>query len=416
MSHSLKKTIENQSMSQSAENESNPVIEVKDDSPELTAYGSFDTMGLPINLLRGIYSVGFTQPSRIQTLAIVPFMQKRDILAQAQSGTGKTGTFAIGSLARVDPSRTVPQVLIISPTRELSTQIADVYTGLGSYMNIRTLIAVGGSARNDNVAELRKGVHVVVGTPGRIYDLATKGLLSFRDLSSFILDEADEMLQERFAEQIREIVKIGLPRTCVVGLFSATMPPEVLEIANLLLQKPVRIVLPPEEVTLEGIKQYYVPLDKDEWKLEVLCDIYEGLSIKQALIYCNTRERAEWLYTNMTKRDFTVSLIHGDMDAQARGDRMLEFRKGATRVMISTDLLSRGIDVQQISSVINYDIPSLTSKETYIHRIGRSGRFGRKGVAISLVTPTEYRNLKQISEIYQFVIEELPSNLALVMS
>jgi translation initiation factor 4A len=194
------------------------------------------------------------------------------------------------------------------------------------------------------------------------------------------------------------------------------MPPEVLEIANLLLQKPVRIVLPPEEVTLEGIKQYYVPLDKDEWKLEVLCDIYEGLSIKQALIYCNTRERAEWLYTNMTKRDFTVSLIHGDMDAQARGDRMLEFRKGATRVMISTDLLSRGIDVQQISSVINYDIPSLTSKETYIHRIGRSGRFGRKGVAISLVTPTEYRNLKQISEIYQFVIEELPSNLALVMS
>ena len=416
MSHSLKKTIENQSMSQSAENESNPVIEVKDESSTLTAYSSFDTMGLPINLLRGIYSVGFTQPSRIQTLAIVPFMQKRDILAQAQSGTGKTGTFAIGSLARVDPTRNVPQVLIISPTRELSTQIADVYTGLGSYMNIRTLIAVGGSARNDNVAELRKGVHVVVGTPGRIYDLATKGLLSFRDLSSFILDEADEMLQERFAEQIREIVKIGLPRTCVVGLFSATMPPEVLEIANLLLQKPVRIVLPPEEVTLEGIKQYYVPLDKDEWKLEVLCDIYEGLSIKQALIYCNTRERAEWLYTNMTKRDFTVSLIHGDMDAQARGDRMLEFRKGATRVMISTDLLSRGIDVQQVSSVINYDIPSLTSKETYIHRIGRSGRFGRKGVAISLVTPTEYRNLKQISEIYQFVIEELPSNLALVMS
>jgi translation initiation factor 4A len=223
------------------------------------------------------------------------------------------------------------------------------------------------------------------------------------------------MLQERFAEQIREIIKIGLPKTCAVGLFSATMPPEVLEIAGMLLQDPVRIVLEPENVTLEGIQQYYVPLEKDEWKLEVLCDIYEGLSIKQSLIYCNTRDRAEMLYANMIKRDFTVSLIHGDMDPATRADRMREFRVGSTRVMISTDLLSRGIDVQQVSSVINYDIPSLNSKETYIHRIGRSGRFGRKGTAISLVTPTEHRNLKQISEIYKFSIEELPSDLSKVL-
>jgi translation initiation factor 4A len=224
------------------------------------------------------------------------------------------------------------------------------------------------------------------------------------------------MLQERFAEQIREIVKIGLPSKCAVGLFSATMPPEVLEIVNLLLKNPIRIVLQPEQVTLEGINQYYVPLEKDEWKLEVLCDIYEGLSIKQSLIYCNTRERAEWLYTNMIKRDFTVSLIHGDMEPATRADRMHEFRKGSTRVMISTDLLSRGIDVQQVSSVINYDIPSLASKETYIHRIGRSGRFGRKGTAISLVTPVEFRNLKQISEIYRFTLQELPSDLSKVLT
>jgi translation initiation factor 4A len=315
----------------------------------------------------------------------------------------------------VNPELLAPQVLIISPTRELSKQIADVYSGIGSFMGIKVLLAVGGSARNENTSDLRRGVHVVVGTPGRIYDLAIKQNLSFRNLTSFILDEADEMLQERFAEQIREIIKIGLPKTCAVGLFSATMPPEVLEIAGMLLQDPVRIVLEPENVTLEGIQQYYVPLEKDEWKLEVLCDIYEGLSIKQSLIYCNTRDRAEMLYANMIKRDFTVSLIHGDMDPATRADRMREFRVGSTRVMISTDLLSRGIDVQQVSSVINYDIPSLNSKETYVHRIGRSGRFGRKGTAISLVTPAEHRNLKQISEIYKFSIEELPSDLSKVL-
>jgi translation initiation factor 4A len=416
MSHNLKNGTEMNTMSDSAIRETKEgVISVEDQSATLTAYKSFDDMGLPMNLLRGIYSFGFTQPSRIQTLAVKPFSERRDILAQAQSGTGKTGTFVMGSLARVDPTMVVPQVLIISPTRELSTQIASVFTGIGAFMNIKVLLAVGGSARNENTADLRRGVHVVVGTPGRIYDLAIKQNLSFKNLSSFILDEADEMLQDRFAEQIREIVRLGLPKTCAVGLFSATMPPEVLEIAGMLLQDPIRIVLQPEQVTLEGIQQYYVPLEKDEWKLEVLCDIYEGLSIKQSLIYCNTRDRAEMLYANMIKRDFTVSLIHGDMDPATRADRMREFRSGSTRVMISTDLLSRGIDVQQVSSVINYDIPSLNSKETYIHRIGRSGRFGRKGVAISLVTPTEHRNLKQISEIYQFQIEELPSDLSRVL-
>ena len=417
MSHNLKNASEMNTMSGSAIRETKEgVIAAEDQSASLTVYKSFDDMGLPMDLLRGIYSIGFTQPSKIQTLAVVPFAQRRDILAQAQSGTGKTGTFVIGSLARVDPAVLAPQILIISPTRELSKQIADVYSGIGSFMGIKVLLAVGGSARNENTSELRRGVHVVVGTPGRIYDLAIKQNLSFRNLTSFILDEADEMLQERFAEQIREIVKLGLPKQCAVGLFSATMPPEVLEIAGMLLQDPIRIILQPEQVTLEGIKQYYVPLEKDEWKLEVLCDIYEGLSIKQSLIYCNTRDRAEMLHANMIKRDFTVSLIHGDMDPAMRAERMREFRAGSTRVMISTDLLSRGIDVQQVSSVINYDIPSLTSKETYVHRIGRSGRFGRKGTAISLVTPSEHRNLKQISEIYQFQIEELPSDLSKVLA
>ena len=414
MSHNLKQSQEINTMS--GQDVEKVITEVIDESATLTTYSSFDEMNLPMNLLRGIYSFGFTQPSKIQSLAVVPFIGKRDILAQAQSGTGKTGAFAIASLANLDPATLQPQILIVSPTRELATQTAAVYQGLGTYMGVRVLVAVGGSPRNENVSELKKGVHVVVGTPGRIYDLARSQQLSFRHLSSFILDEADEMLQDRFAEQIREIVKLGLPTKCAVGLFSATMPPEVLEIVNVLLKNPVRIVLQPEQVTLEGIHQYYVPLEKDEWKLEVLCDIYEGLSIKQSLIYCNTRERAEWLYTNMIKRDFTVSLIHGDMEPATRADRMNEFRKGSTRVMISTDLLSRGIDVQQVSSVINYDIPSLASKETYVHRIGRSGRFGRKGTAISLVTPMEFRNLKHISEIYRFAMEELPSDLSKVLT
>lgn len=379
---------------------------------EVQKYDSFDKMGLPMELLRGIYGFGFEKPSMIQQMAIVPMTEGRDILAQARSGTGKTGTFSIGSLSRVDAKLMEPQVLVMAHTRELATQIASVYEAIGSCMGIKVLVACGGIPRHENVNALRKGVHVVVGTPGRIYDLAVDHKLRFNNLRVFVLDEVDVMLDGKFAEQVETIVKLGLPATTNVALFSATLTDEVTEIADMLLKDPTRIVMPPEEVTLDGIKQYYVPLDREEFKLDTLCDIYDGLSVNQALIYVNSRDRAEMLYEGMVKNNFTVSMIHGDMDPPTRAQKMSEFRSGDTRVLISTDLLSRGIDVQQVSNVINFEVPPWSSKETYIHRIGRSGRFGRKGVAISLVTPAEYRILKQMSEHFKFTISELPADLS----
>lgn len=208
------------------------------------------------------------------------------------------------------------------------------------------------------------------------------------------------------------ILELGFPKDCQVALFSATMPESVVEVANQLLRDPVRILVPPEEVTLEGIKQYYVALDKEEWKYDVLCDLYKQLTINQALIYCNKRQKAEWLAEKMGAEGFPLSFIHGEMEPEERMRRMKDFRSGTVRVMISTDLLARGIDVQQVSLVINFELPG--QRENYIHRIGRSGRFGRKGVAINLVGPEEQKALKEIETHYGTHIDALPQDLAKV--
>jgi translation initiation factor 4A len=260
---------------------------------------------------------------------------------------------------------------------------------------------------------IERGVHFVVGTPGRIYDLMTRRALSRDMIRVLILDEADQMLEDRFKEQVICILEQGFPQDCQIALFSATMPEAVVTVANSILNKPVRILVPPEEVTLDGIKQYYVKLDKEEWKYDVLCDLYKQLTINQALIYCNKRQKAEWLAEKMSAEGFPLSCIHGEMEPEERGRRMKDFRSGAVRVMISTDLLARGIDIQQISLVINYELPS--QRENYIHRIGRSGRFGRKGVAINLVTDEEERALKEIETHYTTTISILPEDLAKVM-
>jgi len=205
------------------------------------------------------------------------------------------------------------------------------------------------------------------------------------------------------------ILEKGFPKETQVALFSATMDPEVIQVANLILQNPVKILVDADAVPLDGIKQYYVALDKEEWKFEVLCDLYQQLNISQALIYCNKRQRAEWLAEKMSSQGFPLSCIHGEMDVEERKKRMNDFRKGAVRVMISTDLLARGIDVQQVSLVINYELPM--QKENYIHRIGRAGRFGRKGVTINLICPEEKRALSEIEEHWRIPLEALPTDL-----
>lgn len=373
-------------------------------------YESFDEMGLSDEIIRGIYSYGFETPSKIQQVAIVPMSKNTDILAQSQSGTGKTGAFTIGALSVLNSSLKAPQVIVICPTRELSQQTERVARALGHYMGLKVLSATGGNQLRSDISALKAGAQFIVGTPGRIFDLIRRGDLLIEHMKYIILDEADQMLEDLFAEQIRTILDNKFPASTRLALFSATMPTNVLEVAEHYLSNPLRILLPADEVTLDGIKQYYVGLEREEWKLPVLLDLYQQIAVNQALIYVNKRQKAEWLAKQLAAQGFTLEYIHGEMEVADRKKRMEDFRSGHVRVLISTDLLARGIDVQQVSLVVNYELP--IQRENYIHRIGRSGRYGKKGVAINLIYGGEMNALKEIEKHYSTTVHELPDDLA----
>jgi len=370
---------------------------------------SFDEMKLNENLLRGIYAYGFEKPSAIQQRAIIPCISGHDVIAQAQSGTGKTATFSIAILQQINPENRNCQALILAPTRELAQQIQKVVVALGDYMGVSCHACIGGTNVRDDMRKLESGVQIVVGTPGRVFDMISRRSFRTDCIKMFVLDEADEMLSRGFKDQIYKVFKTLNGDTQVI-LLSATMPPDVLEVTRKFMREPVTILVKKEELTLEGIKQFYVNVEKEEWKLDTLSDLYDTLSITQAVIFCNTRRKVDWLTTKMREKEHTVSAMHGDMDQKEREVIMKEFRSGSSRVLITTDLLARGIDVQQVSLVINYDLP--TNRENYIHRIGRGGRFGRKGVAINFVTDEDQRTLKDIEEFYNTQIVEMPSNVA----
>lgn len=382
------------------------------ETDSIRVYESFDEMGLPDDLLRGIYSMGFERPSPIQQRAIIPIISGRDIIAQAQSGTGKTGTFCISALARMDPAIKAPQALVLCPTRELAKQSETVATNLSRYLGIKVHSATGGPPISEDIRAIQMGAQFIVGTPGRIYDLIRKNALRLHDMRIIVIDEADQMLEDRFREQLHSIFKHGFPKTCQVALLSATMSPEVTAIADELLQNPQKILLPPSSVTLDGIRQYYVNVEVDENKLEALCDIYKHLVINQMIIFVNKKPIAEWLATELKKRGFTLEYIHGELDMAERNTRMNNFRSGEVRVLISTDLLGRGIDVQQVSLVINFELPY--EHQNYIHRIGRSGRFGRKGVALNIISNKEVKLMDDIVTYYQTNIHELPEDLGVL--
>ncbi|CEH15079.1 dead-domain-containing protein [Ceraceosorus bombacis] len=374
-----------------------------------TVTDNFDDMELKPELLRGIYAYGFERPSAIQARAVVPVIKGHDVIAQAQSGTGKTATYSIAILQRIDPSIKAVQALILAPTRELAQQIQKVVIALGDYMNVDCHACIGGTNVREDMAKLQDGCQVVVGTPGRVYDMINRRAFKTDKLKMFCLDEADEMLSRGFKDQMYEVFQL-LPQDTQVNLLSATMPDDVLEVTKKFMRDPVRILVKRDELTLEGIKQFYIGVDKEEWKLDTLCDLYETVTITQAVIFCNTRRKVDWLTDKLHSREFTVSAMHGDMEQGQREVIMREFRSGSSRVLITTDLLARGIDVQQVSLVINYDLPS--NRENYIHRIGRGGRFGRKGVAINFVTSDDIRMLRDIEQYYNTVVDEMPHDVA----
>eukprot|EP01099_Mayorella_cantabrigiensis_P002277 TRINITY_DN2006_c0_g1_i1.p1 TRINITY_DN2006_c0_g1~~TRINITY_DN2006_c0_g1_i1.p1 ORF type:complete len:423 (-),score=116.29 TRINITY_DN2006_c0_g1_i1:173-1381(-) len=370
---------------------------------------TFDNMSLKEELLRGIYAYGFVKPSAIQQRAIIPAIGGRDVIAQAQSGTGKTATFSISVLQSIDTTLRQTQALILSPTRELAQQIQKVLLALGDYMSVQVHSCIGGKSVGEDIRKLESGVHVVSGTPGRVFDMLKRKKLDARNIRLLVLDEADEMLSRGFKEQIYDVYRYLPPATQVV-LVSATLPPEVLAMTRKFMTDPIQILVKRDELTLEGIKQFFVAVEKEDWKFETLCDLYDTLTITQAVIFVNTRRKVDWLTDSMRKANFTVASIHGEMPQSERDEIMQRFRDGDARVLITTDIWARGIDVQQVSLVINYDLPN--NRELYIHRIGRAGRFGRKGVAINFVKSDDIRILRDIEQFYSTQIDEMPMNVA----
>jgi translation initiation factor 4A len=391
--------------------------EAKEDDADLSVpVDDFDKMGLKDDLLRGIYGYGFESPSQIQQRAILPLaFSDCDVIAQAQSGTGKTGAFSIGLLQTIDPSRKECQAIVLSPTRELTKQSASVASALGRFLGVSVLACVGGASMREQADGLRRGAHLVLGTPGRVLDLIQRRLLDPRGVRILLLDEADEMLTAGFRDDMVDVIQ-SLPKQVRLALFSATLPPETLELASTWMpDNPVKIIVKKEELTLAGIRSFYVYCGDDERdKLPTLCDLYEGLSITQAVIFVNHRRKAEWLCEALNERDFTVFAIHSDLTQEERSATLDRFRKGEARVLIATDVLARGIDVQQVNLVLNFDLPRDTAN--YIHRVGRSGRFGRKGSAINLLCGSngDVRSLRDIEQYYATAIDELPHDLSVV--
>ena len=384
--------------------------EVIFDSKEQVTH-SWDELEIDKNILRGIFGYGFESPSPIQQRAIKPIIDGRDVIAQAQSGTGKTATFTIGALQRVNIAEHSTQVLILSPTRELSTQTSKVVSNLGSFMDgLKIQTIFGGSRIEESSSFSTKNIpHIICGCTGRVYDMMRRDRISTNNIKLIILDEADEMLSSGFKEQVYNIFQY-LNSDIQVCLFSATLPDEINIITEKIMRNPIKIYVKREQLTLEGISQYYVAVNDDREKYLTLKDIFAFLTLSHTIIYCNSIKRVQDLFEAMCEDGFPVCRIHSNMDKSERDKSFNDFRSGISRVMISSNVTARGIDVQQVSVVINFDLPKCV--HTYLHRIGRSGRWGRKGVGINFITRRDVMQIKKIEEHYSTQITEMSENLS----
>ena len=379
------------------------------DSTEIAIH-NWDELEIEPGILRGIFAYGFEKPSPIQQRAITPIINGRDVIAQAQSGTGKTATFTIGALQRVNIDEPSTQVLILSPTRELSTQTSNVVSNLSNFMNglkIQTLF--GGSFVEEGSSFSNKNIpHIICGCPGRVNDMMRRDRIGSKTIKLIILDEADEMLSSGFKEQVYNIFQY-LNQDVQVCLFSATLPNEIHAITEKIMRNPVKICVKREQLTLEGISQYYIALNDDREKYITLKDIFSHITLSHTIIYCNSIKRVEDLYEAMCEDGFPVCRIHSNMDKGERDKSFIDFRSGTSRVLISSNVTARGIDIQQVSVVVNFDLPKCI--HNYLHRIGRSGRWGRKGIGINFITRRDVVQIKKIEQHYSTQITEMPGEL-----
>lgn len=381
---------------------------------KIKLYAEWDDLNLNEDVHRGILSYGFEKPTSIQQKAIKPIIDGKDIIGQAQSGTGKTGSFTIGCLQRIDLTESTTQAIILSNTHILAQQTYNVVNNLSKYMDgLVTKMLIGGTSVSDDINDLRnRKPHIIVGTPGRVFDMMKRRHFDTSSIRLFIMDEADEMLNKGFKEQIYEIFRY-LNDNVQVALFSATMPEEILTLTDKFLRNPVRITLKAEDVTLKGIKQFYIAVSTDQEKFDCLKDLYECISASQSIIYTSSRDRVTRLYNAMVSDGFAVCYVHSEMPSSERDETIEKFRNGQYRVMISSAMTTRGFDVQQISTVIIFDMETFVNNlENYVHAIGRSGRFGRKGLAINFMTKQDTTIFKAIEERFKTTIQELPSNVS----
>ena len=389
--------------------EQNKEITINEGGNDIKIIETWDEFDLKDDLLRGVFANGFETPSQIQKQAILPIIEKRDLIAQAPSGTGKTGAFTIGALQRIDISSNTTQVLVMAPTHELVRQISGVISVIGNMMEglvVKTLI--GGTSVMDDSAELRRNTpHVIIGSVGRVSDMIRRKYIRTSDIKLFVLDEADEMLSGGFLDNIYQMFHM-FNTDLQVAIFSATLPTEIIDLTNRFMRKPVKITLEAEKLNLDGIQQYYIALPSDQSKLDTLKDLFGTLHLKQTIVYANSVNRVIDLYDAMRNDDHSVCCIHSSMTTDERKKAIAEFRAGSYRILISSNLTARGIDVQQVSVVINFDIPR--DVHSYLHRIGRSGRWGRKGLAINFVTKEDISTMKVIETHYKSKIDELPLN------
>lgn len=372
----------------------------------------FEAMGLSPLLLQGIYGCGYGRPSIVQQQAIVPAANGRDMVIQAQSGTGKTATFALAALQQVDTRLRQTQVLILSPSRELSLATRGVVASLGRYMKATAMALVGGGARMrvEETRALRQGTHVVSGTIGSVLLMLRAGRLSPRSIRVVVLDEADDLLSERSMADVKTIFQ-ALPHDVQALLVSATMSSDALKVARQILRNPVLVLLDNADVSLQGIRQYYFQCGRNRGdKTGALLDLYQqGLANRQTMVFVNTTDQARRLAEDMKVcAHGNVRAFHGGLDQSERRANLQAFCDGSASILVCTDVLARGIDVQQVSAVVNYDLPR--APESYIHRIGRGGRFGRSSFAINLVSERDLPGLEVLERHWSCQCRPLPKD------
>jgi len=375
-----------------------------------TGTENFDNLSLNENLLKGVYLNGFSQPSKIQIKGINSINTGKDCILQSQSGTGKTATYLLGVLNRLDPNEKSCQGIIIAPTRELSNQIVDVAHNLAKYTEYKIAKCTGGTDIHQNRMELRNAT-VVIGTIGRLFHMINEKKINIHKVKFIVLDEADEILADGINNKLHEIFEKA-PSSIQVVLISATMSINVFNVSKKFMHDPIKILLKNNEVVVDLISQFYLDVETEELKFDTLLDLYNLVSTSQAIIFCNTIRKVEWLEQNLKQNNFPITVIHSNMTQLERDNVVKDFREGKTRLLLTTDLLSRGIDIPQVNMVINYDLPP--NKETYVHRIGRCGRFDKKGVAITMVKMMDQTDLKTFSRMkhfYNMDIREMPESI-----